>query len=84
MSVQLDLFVELAPKPWKPEDDYPGWQARILEDLKAGPLVMCFPGFMGAMAERLVARGLVASEPAGFLPNAADSPQFRYSLRAAA
>lgn len=70
MSAQLDLFAPPpAPsrKPWSPEDDYPGWEARYLADLAERPLTACYPGFAGAMLERLAAKGHAIREDAGFM-----------------
>lgn len=48
------------------------WEKRLLVELEQGPLVYAYPGFMGAVCERLVEQGLVRREPWG--------EQFRYSL----
>ncbi len=72
-----------------------GWERRALIDLLDGPRTYCFPGFMGAVHERLVRRGYAVRETAGFMAplpgrtatqlkrdgwNEKDHPQFRYSL----
>lgn len=70
MSAQLDLFAPApgpAPKPWSREDDYPGWEARYLADLAEGPRTACYPGFAGAICQRLVTRGYATREAAGFM-----------------
>lgn len=69
MNVQPSLFDLMEPPraPWKPEDDYPGWQARFLRELAERPCVACYPGFTGAMHEALVERGHATREPAGFM-----------------
>lgn len=42
------------------------WERRALCDIGArGPLTYCYPGFMGAVCERLVAKGLADREHAG-------------------
>lgn len=57
-----------------------------------GPLTCCFPGFTGAVCERLVAKGLVEREDAGFMgptidldgkpvlyrPATKDAPSYRF------
>lgn len=98
MGEQMDLFAVPPAKPDFGIVNREGWEARALSDmLEAGSLVCCFPGFMGAVCEGLVRRGLADKEPAGFLdpPNvsarklkawgwkAEDYPQFRYTPRAA-
>jgi len=35
--------------------------------METAPVVACYPGFMGAMCERLLEKGLVVREDAGFL-----------------
>jgi hypothetical protein len=70
------------------------WEARALADLAQSPRVYCYPGFMGSVCERLVAKGLATRRPAGFLDppsgmtpaqlrkwgwRAEDHAQFRYS-----
>lgn len=92
---QLDLFaVKADPIDFNgSEADRLGWERRALSDMEQGPLVCCYPGFMGAVCERLVAKGLATKEPAGFLPppdlppaslkkmgrRAEDYPRFRYA-----
>jgi len=44
-----------------------GWERRALSDMAAAPLVYCFPGFMGAVCERLVEKGLATKQSAGFM-----------------
>jgi hypothetical protein len=64
---QLDLFDAPPCAPWSPdsEADRLGWESRLLQDLADGPRVYCFPGFTGAICERLVAKGLVSKEARG-------------------
>ena len=95
MSIQLDLFAEPARKPWTPTDDHDDWERGFLHDLHSGPIVACYPGFTGAMLERLVTKGLAVREDWGFMGppldltgqpvkikgfRKQDFPQFRYSL----
>lgn len=98
--MQLDLFPPpAAPLVTTPPDfngsekERLGWERRALSDMAERPLVCCYPGFMGAVCERLVAKGLATKEPAGFLPppdlppkklkqmrwRSEDYPQFRYA-----
>lgn len=103
--MQLDLFSAPPAAParwWLGEGDEAqaqqlGWESRCLADMATGDgtLTYCFPGFMGAVCERLVAKGLATKEPAGFLDPPAgvkpatlkqwgwrreDHPLFRYAL----
>jgi hypothetical protein len=90
--MQLDLFAKppmaFIP-PMTEDEERAGWERRLLSDLAAGPLVYCQDGFMGHVAERLVARGLVVSEDAGFLAapgkikgyRKEDYPQRRYAYK---
>lgn len=98
MNAQIDLFKPSHGPAWDSEEtqdsERRGWERRVLSDLQAGPLVYCYPGFMGAVCERLVASGRVTREPAGFMDPPKVSPQklkamewraedhqlFRYSL----
>lgn len=99
---QIDLFLidEPAPRAWLGETPEAqaqrgGWEARCLREMGAGPVVYCYPGFMGSHHERLVAQGLAERQAAGFLAppeglnaralkawgwNSADHPLFRYTL----
>lgn len=95
---QIDLFTPLPAKPDFGIQDLEGWQERVLADMAEAPLVYCFPGFMGAVCESLVAIGRVTREPAGFMDppdlpprklkamgwRAEDHAQFRYALAGAA
>lgn len=70
MSLQLDLFAVPTPPPRIPRteaEEALAWERRLLTDMLAAPVVACFPGFTGAICERLVEKGLAVSEPAGFL-----------------
>ena len=62
--LQLDLFAE---RPRSPTDHLDDWAPRLLADMADGPIVACFPGYTGAMLERLVERGLAVREDAGFM-----------------
>lgn len=44
-----------------------GWEERLLEDLKSGPITTCLPGFTGSICERLMASGQVTREETGFM-----------------
>lgn len=106
MDVQLDLFAEPArvvERWWlgegeKAQRESLGWERRLLSDMAAGPVVTCYPGFTGAICERLVAKGLATKTAAGFLAPPAgmtprqlkewgrkpdDHPKFRYEIAAA-
>lgn len=88
---QLAFDFDDAPKPWSPDSDETklGWERRLLSDLQDGPMVICFPGFTGAICERLVAKGLATREDAGLMPKPANWPkrakwerhqQYRYAI----
>ena len=61
------MFAPEAPE-FGPQGDRERWSMRALRDMRAGPLTCCYPGFMGAACERLVARGFAVREAAGELP----------------
>lgn len=67
--MQLDLFAPAAQVYVPPSDaeDRLGWEHRCLSDLAAGPRTYCFPGFMGAVCERLVEKGFATRASAGFM-----------------
>lgn len=44
-----------------------GWEQRALLGLLATPALCCFHGFMGAVHERLVRKGLATREDAGYM-----------------
>lgn len=45
-----------------------GWMRRALRELEHVPALYCYPGFMGAVHERLTARGLASKETIGPAP----------------
>lgn len=73
-SAQLDLFVAPAPPRWwlgegeEIRAERLGWERRLLSDLAAGPRTYCYPGFTGAICERLVSKGHASREDAGEMP----------------
>lgn len=97
---QLELFPSEPLRDWwgvEAERAQVAWERRALCDMAAQPLVCCFPGFMGAVCERLVGKGLATKQDAGFMSpppgippkklkkwwRAEDYPQFRYALSTA-
>lgn len=65
MTTQQDLFL---CKPWESSiEEKRGWERRAILDLERGPVVACYPGFMGSVYERLVAKGLARRDDAGFM-----------------
>lgn len=69
MSDQLPLFEDERPV-YRGKTDAEidqGWEDRLLSDMREAPVVCCFPGFTGAICERLVSRGLAIREDTGFM-----------------
>jgi hypothetical protein len=59
------------------------WEMRALRDMIAkGPLTYCYPGFMGSVCERLVARGEATREASGEMPVPDWWPKDKQALRA--
>jgi hypothetical protein len=92
--IERDLFDFDAPpraayEPMSEAQEAIGWESRVLDDLAGGPLVYCWEGFMGSVCERLVAKGFVVAEDAGFMAapgkikgyQPSDYPQRRYKLK---
>ena len=103
VAAQLDLFAEpSAPRWWLGEGEeaqaeHLAWERRALSDMAEHGLIYECPGFMGAVCERLLAKGLAAKEFVGFRKppesvtprqlkawgwRSEDHPLFRYTRRA--
>lgn len=99
---QLDLFAPPTARAWLGETleaqaQSLGWEHRCLTEMAedGGSVVYCYPGFMGAHHERLVAKGFAERETLGPRPMPADWPhgkkdwasragtQHRYSITTA-
>lgn len=100
-GAQLELFagpvaaVCAGCTPWNCECEHLGWERHFLAELAAAPCICCYPGFTGAMHERLVENGHATRTDAGFMPypegvtprqakqwgwKATDHPQFEYAI----
>ena len=71
MTPQLDLFKAAAPAydpAAESRREADAWCPHVLQNLAWSPVTYCFPGFMGAVCERLVERGLATKVDAGNMP----------------